>query len=213
MFDEANKAAEQQGCAIIFIDEIDVIGGSRENARGEMEKRVVSQLLTLMDGIKPRSNVLVIAATNMPNALDPSLRRFGRFDREICLGVPDVQGRLDILQIKTKKMRLGDDVDLQWIAENTHGFVGADIGQLTTEAAMLCIKEFADEIDYEMEKLPDELINRMYVSMKHFREAIKICNPSTLRETHVEVPNVTWEDIGGLYEVKKQIKELIQFPI
>ena len=212
-FEKADEEAQAQGCAIIFIDEIDVIGGSRENSRGEVEKRVVSQLLTLMDGIKPRSNVLVMAATNRPNALDPSLRRFGRFDREICLGVPDGNGRLQILQLKTKKMKLAEDVDLEWLAENATGYVGADLAQLCTEAAMLCIREKADLIDYQDTKLPDGLLEGMKVSMKHFKTALGICNPSTLRDTFVEIPKTTWADIGGLADVKKQLKELIQFPI
>lgn len=126
-FEKADQEAKAQGCAIIFIDEIDVIGGKREEQRGEIEKRIVSQLLTLMDGLKPRSNVLVLAATNRPNSLDPSLRRFGRFDREIILGVPDASGRLQILQLKTKKMRLAEDVDLEWLAENATGYVGSDL--------------------------------------------------------------------------------------
>ena len=126
-FAKAEEEAAHSGCAIIFIDEIDVIGGNRENSRGEVEKRIVSQLLTLMDGIKPRANLLVMAATNRPNALDPSLRRFGRFDREITLGVPDTSGRLQVLKLKTRKMKLADDVDLEYVAENSSGFVGADL--------------------------------------------------------------------------------------
>lgn len=171
-FEKADEEAAKQGCAIIFIDEIDVIGGSRESARGEVEKRIVSQLLTLMDGIKPRTNVLVLAATNRPNSLDPSLRRFGRFDREICLGVPDGPGRLQILQIKTRKMKLGDDVDLNYLAENATGFVGADLAQLCTEAAMLCIREKAELIDYEDSKLPEGMLESMKISQKHFKAAL-----------------------------------------
>ncbi|CAL5972420.1 Cell_division protein 48 [Hexamita inflata] len=212
-FEKADEEARTSGCAIIFIDEIDVIGGSREQSRGEVEKRIVSQLLTLMDGIKPRSNVLVMAATNRPNSLDASLRRFGRFDREIALGVPDGSGRLHILQLKTRKMKLAEDVDLEWIAENANGYVGADIAQLCTEAAMLCIREKAELIDYQSSDLPEGMLEAMKVEMKHFKTALGVCNPSTLRDTFVEIPKTSWADIGGLHDVKKTLKELIQFPI
>ncbi|KAH0576258.1 Cell division protein 48 [Spironucleus salmonicida] len=212
-FEKADEEALARGCAIIFIDEIDVIGGSREESKGEVEKRIVSQLLTLMDGIKPRSNVLVLAATNRPNALDASLRRFGRFDREICLSVPDIDGRLSILKIKTKKMRLAEDIDFEYLADNTNGFVGADIAQLCTEAAMLCIREKSEMIDFEEANLPAGMIDSMFIEMAHFKTALNSINPSTLRDTVVEMPKTTWDDIGGLHEVKKNLKELIQYPI
>jgi transitional endoplasmic reticulum ATPase len=213
VFEKAEEGAREVGCAIIFIDEIDTIGGKREDSRGETEKRITSQLLTLMDGMKPRCNVIVLAATNRPNALDPALRRYGRFDREICIGVPDTSGRLHVLRLKTQKMRLGEDVDLLQLAENTHGFVGADIAQLCTEAAMLCIREKSELIDFTSDKLPEGMVEGMWIGQKHFRAALLVVQPSTLRETFVEIPKTTWADIGGLDEIKLQMKQMIQYPI
>ena len=205
--------AEEHAPAIIFIDEIDSIAPNRDKAGGEVEKRVVSQLLTLMDGIKSRSNVVVIAATNRPNTIDPALRRFGRFDREIDIGVPDEAGRLEILGIHTKKMKLDDDVDLEAIAHETHGFVGADLASLCTEAAMLCIRGRLNEIDIEDDDIDVEILNQMKVTMDDFRTALKNANPSSLRETVVEVPNIKWADIGGLEDVKQELKETVQYPL
>lgn len=210
---QAFKDAEDHAPSIIFIDEIDSIAPNRDKTGGEVERRVVSQLLTLMDGIKSRSNVVVIAATNRPNTIDPALRRFGRFDREIDIGVPDEVGRLQILAIHTKKMKLDDDVDLDTIAHDTHGFVGADLASLCTEAAMLCIRAKLDLIDLEDETIDVEVLNAMKVTMDDFRTALKDANPSTLRETVVEVPNIHWDDIGGLEDVKQELRETVQYPL
>ena len=209
----AFEEAEKNAPSIIFIDELDSIAPNRDKTGGEVERRVVSQLLTLMDGIKARSNVVVIAATNRPNTIDPALRRFGRFDREIDIGVPDKIGRLEILGIHTKKMKLSEDVDLEIIADSTHGFVGADLASLCTEAAMLCIRDKLDIIDLEDDTIPIEILDSLCVTMDHFRTALKNANPSTLRETVVEVPNIHWEDIGGLEQVKQELRETVENPL
>ena len=174
--------------AIIFIDEIDSIAPKREKTQGEVERRIVSQLLTLMDGLKARAHVVVIGPTNRPNTIDAALRRFGRFDREVDIGVPDENGRLEVLRIKTKNMKLGDDVDLEQLAKETHGYVGADIAALCTEAAMQCIREKMDVIDLDDDEIDAEILDSMAVSQDHFRTALGISNPSALRETAVEVP-------------------------
>jgi len=210
---KAFEEAEKNSPAIIFIDELDSIAPNREKVHGEVERRVVSQLLTLMDGLKGRGHVIVIAATNRPNSLDPALRRFGRFDREIDIGVPDEIGRLEILRIHTKNMKLAENVNLEDIAKDTHGFVGADVAALCTEAALQCIREKMDIIDIEDEKIDAKILEAMAVSQEHFKFAQGNVNPSSLRETHVEIPNIKWEDIGGLEEVKKQLQEMILFPI
>lgn len=209
----AFQEAEKNAPSIIFIDEIDSIAPNREKTHGEVEKRVVSQLLTLMDGMKGRSNVIVIAATNRPNTLDPALRRFGRFDREIDIGVPDENGRLEILRIHTRNMKLDNDVDLESIAKQTHGFVGADIASLCTEAAMQCIREKMDLIDIDSDLIDAAILDSMSVSQTHFKISMDTANPASLRETIIEVPNVKWEDIGGLEETKIELKELVQYPI
>jgi transitional endoplasmic reticulum ATPase len=209
----AFEEAEKNSPSIIFIDEIDSIAPNREKTNGEVEKRVVSQLLTLMDGMKGRVNVIVIAATNRPNTLDPALRRFGRFDREIDIGVPDENGRMEIFRIHTRNMKLADDVDPELIAKQTHGFVGADIASLCTEAAMQCIKEKMDLIDIDGDSIDAEVLDAMAVSQEHFKIAMSAANPASLRETVVEVPNVKWEDIGGLEDTKKELKEMVQYPI
>merc|ERR1711939_1133350 len=170
-----------------------------------VEKRVVSQLLTLMDGMKGRNNVVVIAATNRPNTIDQALRRFGRFDRELDIGVPDDNGRLEVLRIHTKNMKLAPDVQLQTIASNTHGYVGADLAQLCTEAALTCIREKMEFIDLEEETIDAEILDNMAVTQDHFTNAMGQCNPSSLRETVVEVPNVKWDDIGGLEQTKREL--------
>ena len=210
---KAFEEAEKNAPAIIFIDEVDSIAPKRDKAQGEVERRVVSQLLTLMDGLKSRSNVVVMAATNRPNSIDPALRRFGRFDREIDLGVPDADGRLEILRIHTKNMKLDDNVDLDAIARDTHGYVGADLAQLCSEAAMQCIREKMDIIDIEDDTIPAEVLDSMRVTQEHFDVAMHQSNPSALRETIVEVPNVTWADVGGLEKVKQELKELVQYPV
>jgi transitional endoplasmic reticulum ATPase len=209
----AFEEAEKNSPAIIFIDEIDSIAPKREKTGGEVERRVVSQLLTLMDGVKGRGQVVIIGATNRPNAIDPALRRFGRFDREIDIGVPDEIGRIEVLRIHTKNMKLSDDVDISQLAKSTHGFVGADLAQLCSEAAMNCIREKMDLIDLEEETIDAEVLDAMAVNMEHFKAALGNVNPSSLRETVVEVPNVSWDDIGGLDEVKRDLQEMILYPI
>ncbi|KTW27984.1 cell division control protein 48 [Pneumocystis carinii B80] len=210
---KAFEEAEKNSPSIIFIDEIDSIAPKREKTNGEVERRVVSQLLTLMDGMKARSNVIVMAATNRPNSIDPALRRFGRFDREIDISIPDPTGRLEILQIHTKNMKLGDDVDLEQIASETHGYVGSDIASLCSEAAMQQIREKMDLIDLEEDTIDAEVLDSLGVTMENFRFALGVSNPSALRETVIEVPNVRWEDIGGLEDVKAELKETIQYPV
>ncbi|ANQ05829.1 Cell division cycle ATPase [Plasmodium coatneyi] len=282
------KASEKTPC-IIFIDEIDSIANKRSKSTNELEKRVVSQLLTLMDGLKKNNNVLVLAATNRPNSIDPALRRFGRFDREIEIPVPDEQGRYEILLTKTKKMKLDADVNLRKIAKECHGYVGADLAQLCFEAAIQCIKEHvhfldldeedfiefmkisvderpgsdgnnlgennllpngeekkkrgfffqrgesksaatsiksspsskeerqsnkgAERLDSKAKKIPPYILNKLTIKAKHFQHALNICNPSSLRERQVQIPTVTWEDIGGMQEVKEQLKETILYPL
>merc|ERR1712078_772817 len=210
---KAFEEAEKNSPAIIFIDEIDSIAPKRDKTNGEVERRIVSQLLTLMDGLKQRAHVVVIAATNRPNTLDPALRRFGRFDREIDIGVPDENGRLEIYRIHTRNMKLDDDVDPELIAKETNGFVGADMAALCTEAAMQCIREKMDLIDIEDDTIDAEVLDSMAVTHDHFKYALGVSNPSSLRETVVEAPNVTWDDIGGLTDVKNELRELVQYPI
>jgi len=210
---KAFEEAEKNAPAIIFIDEVDSIAPKRDKAEGEVERRVVSQLLTLMDGLKSRSNVVVMAATNRPNSIDPALRRFGRFDRELDIGIPDPIGRLEILRIHTKNMKLAEEVDLEAIAKDTHGFVGADLAQLCSEAAMNCIREKMELIRIEDDNIPAEVLNSMFVTQEHFKAAMKKTNPSALRETTVEVPNVTWADVGGLENTKRELQELVQYPV
>jgi len=211
---KAFEEAEKNSPAIIFIDEIDSIAPKREKTNGEVERRIVSQLLTLMDGLKSRATVVVIGATNRPNSIDPALRRFGRFDREIDIGIPDATGRLEILRIHTKKMKLEEGVDLEKISSETHGYVGSDLAQLCTESALQCIREKMDIIDLEDETIPVDVLNSMSVTMEHFKSALGSSKgPSALRETVVEIPNVTWDDIGGLEDVKRQLKETVQYPV
>ncbi|MCK4335114.1 MAG: AAA family ATPase, partial [Candidatus Aenigmarchaeota archaeon] len=194
IFEEAEKNAP----SIIFIDEIDSLAPKREEVTGEVEKRVVSQLLALMDGLKTRGKIIVIAATNRENALDPALRRGGRFDREIEIGVPDTMGRKEILQIHTRNMPLEKDVDLNWLAEVTYGFVGADLEALAKEAAMSALRRNLPQISWKKDELPPDALNKLRVSKKDFDNARKMVEPSAMREVMVEIPNVKWEDIGGL---------------
>lgn len=210
---KAFEEAEKNAPSIIFIDEIDSIAPKRDKTNGEVERRIVSQMLTLMDGLKKRANVVVIGATNRPNTIDPALRRFGRFDREIDIGCPDENGRLEIFRIHTRNMKLDEDVDPEEVARETHGFVGADIAALCTEAAMQCIREKMDLIDIEDDTIDAEVLNAMSVNQEHFKHALSQANPSSLRETVVEVPNVTWEDIGGLTDVKRELREVVQYPV
>lgn len=210
---KAFEEAEKNSPAIIFIDEIDSIAPKRDKVNGEVERRIVSQLLTLMDGMKSRSNVVVIAATNRPNSIDPALRRFGRFDRELDIGIPDETGRLEILSIHTKNMKLDEDVNLEAVAKETHGHVGADLAQLCTEAAMNCIREKMDLIDLEADTIDAAVLDSMAVTQDHFKMALGNSNPSALRETVVEIPNVTWDDVGGLEDVKRELQELVGYPV
>nr|XP_023879016.1 cell division cycle protein 48 homolog [Quercus suber]POE77308.1 cell division cycle protein 48 like [Quercus suber] len=210
---KAFEEAEKNAPSIIFIDEIDSIAPKREKTNGEVERRIVSQLLTLMDGLKSRVHVIVMGATNRPNSIDPALRRFGRFDREIDIGVPDEVGRLEVLRIHTKNMKLADDVDLERVSKDTHGYVGADLAALCTEAALQCIREKMDVIDLDDETIDAEVLNSMAVTNEHFQSALGTSNPSALRETVVEVPNVSWEDVGGLDNVKRELQETVQYPV
>lgn len=210
---KAFEEAEKNAPAIIFIDELDAIAPKREKTHGEVERRIVSQLLTLMDGLKQRSHVIVMAATNRPNSVDTALRRFGRFDREVDIGIPDATGRLEILRIHTKNMKLADDVDLEQVASETHGHVGADLAALCSEAALQQIREKMDLIDLEDESIDAEVLDSLAVTQEDFRWALGKSNPSALRETAVEVPSVSWEDIGGLESVKRELQELVQYPV
>ncbi|UCD07536.1 MAG: CDC48 family AAA ATPase [Candidatus Aenigmatarchaeota archaeon] len=210
VFEEAEKNAP----SIIFIDEIDAIAPKREEVTGEVERRVVSQILTLMDGLKSRGKVIVIAATNRPNALDPALRRPGRFDREIEIGVPDAKGRKEILQIHTRNMPLSKDVDIDWLASITYGFVGADLEALAKEAAMLSLRRNLPSLSWKKtEELPEKALEKLRVEKKDFENALKMVEPSAMREVLVEVPKVKWTDIGGLEGVKETLKEVVQWPL
>jgi transitional endoplasmic reticulum ATPase len=210
---EVFKEAEQNAPSIIFIDEIDSIAPKREEVSGDVEKRVVSQLLTLMDGISSRGKIVVIGATNRPNALDPALRRPGRFDREIEIGIPDDQGRLDIMLIHTRGMPLTEDVNLESIAKVTHGFVGADLEALSKEAAMRSLRRILPEINLDQSKIPAEILNKIKVTKQDFDEALKDVQPSAMREVLVQKPNVKWEDIGGLKQIKEELAEAIEWPL
>ena len=245
-FEDAEANAADYNGAIIFIDEIDSIAPRRDKAGGEVEKRIVSQLLTLMDGLKPSSRVIVIAASNRPGVIEPALRRPGRFDRELDMGIPDEQGRLEILQIKTRDMRLGQDVDLHILARGSHGFVGADLQQLCMEAALQCIREKMGVIDFDKDRVDKKVLDSILVEMRHFEHAMGVVHPSSLREnavsyacisqltctmlslfriififltiitvmsTQVEVPDVHWEDVGGLEDVKRELHETVQYPV
>lgn len=210
---EVFKEAEENAPSIIFIDEIDSIAPKREEVSGDVEKRVVSQLLTLMDGIQSRGKLVVIGATNRPNAIDPALRRPGRFDREIEIGIPDEQGRLDILMIHTRGMPLTEDVDLASIARVTHGFVGADLEALSKEAAMRSLRRILPEINLEQPNIPAEILNKIKVTKQDFDEALRDIQPSAMREVLVQKPNVKWEDVGGLQKVKEELAEAIEWPL
>jgi transitional endoplasmic reticulum ATPase len=209
IFEQASK----QGPSIIFLDEIDAIAPKRENAAGDVERRVVAQLLTLMDGLKQRENVIVIAATNLPNSIDPALRRPGRFDREIEITIPDRSERLHILEIHTRGMPLDDDVDLRHLASITHGFVGADLEALCREAAMVCLRKLLDKIDLGQKRITYSQLASIRVSMSEFLQGFQSVEPSAIREVFVEVPNVRWEDVGGLESIKQQLREAITWPL
>ena len=209
-FEEAEKNAP----SIVFIDEIDAIASKREEIKGEVERRVVAQLLALMDGLKSRGKVVVIAATNVPNILDPALRRPGRFDREIEIGVPGKEGRLNILKIHTRNMPLGKKVNLKELANITHGFVGADLAALAKEAAMIVLRKiFPDLKLQEEEPISKEILEKLRITQKDFKEALKVVRPSALREVLVEIPNIKWIDIGGLQDVKQELIEAVEWPL
>ena len=205
--------AEENAPSIIFIDELDAIAPKREEVVGEVEKRIVAQLLTLMDGLKGRGKVVVLGATNRPNALDPALRRPGRFDREIELGVPDKKGRKEILQIHTRGMPLEKEVNLDELASMTHGYVGADLAALGREAAMKTLRRILPKINLEEETIPMEILENLRVTRKDFMDAYKEVQPTAMREVMIEVPNVRWDDIGGLDSVKKELREAIEWPL
>jgi len=207
------KEAEENAPSIIFIDEIDAIAPRREEVTGEVERRVVAQLLALMDGLKGRGQVIVIGATNRPEAVDPALRRPGRFDREIAIGVPDKRGRKEILQIHTRGMPLADDVNLDELAEITHGYSGADLAALAREAAMSALRNFLPQIDLKTGTIPTEVLQKLKVTRADFFNALRDVQPSALREVYIEVPEVRWEDIGGLENVKQQLIEAVEWPL
>ncbi len=207
--------AQAHAPAIIFIDEIDSIAPKREEMGGEkqVERRVVAQLLSLLDGLESRGHVIVIGATNIPNTIDPALRRPGRFDREISIPIPDKNGRLEILEIHTRGMPLAEDVSREKLAEITHGFVGADLEALAREAAMSALRKILPKIDFEMQDIPYETLMKLEVTMDNFRDAMKEVEPSAIREVFVEVPNVQWSDVGGLEDIKEELKEAVEWPL
>jgi transitional endoplasmic reticulum ATPase len=209
IFDTARSHAP----SIIFLDEIDAIAPRREEVRGEVEKRVVAQLLAIMDGLESRGQVIVIAATNIPNALDPALRRPGRFDREIAVSVPDQNGRREILHIHTRGMPLADDVQLDEIARDTHGFVGADLQALCKEAAMLALRQALPSLEPGSDGNPLELISDLQVRQEHFLQALSEIEPSAVREVFVEIPHVDWDELGGLETIKQEVREAVEWPL
>ena len=207
------KEAQENAPSIIFIDEIDSIAPKREEVTGEVEKRVTSQLLSLMDGLQSRGKVVVIGATNRPNAIDPALRRPGRFDREIEIGVPDRDGRLEVLEIHTRGMPLAEDVDLKKLADVTHGFVGADLESLAKEAAIRALRRILPEINLEAQSIPGDILNKIIVKMADFQDALKEVEPSAMREVLVEIPDVSWDQVGGLEDVKEELREAVEWPL
>ncbi|MCJ7712907.1 CDC48 family AAA ATPase, partial [Candidatus Bathyarchaeota archaeon] len=210
---EIFQQAQQNSPSIIFIDELDAIAPKREEVTGEVERRVVAQLLALMDGLSGRGNVIVIGATNRPQALDPALRRPGRFDREIEIGVSDKKGRYEILQIHTRGMPLAEDVDLKKLSEMSHGYTGADLAALGRETAMKALRRYLPQITLEEERIPPEVLEKMDVRMDDFLHAYKEITPTAMREVYIEVSNVHWDDAGGLEDVKQQLKEAVEWPI
>ena len=211
------EEAEQNAPSIIFFDEIDAIATKREETKGDVEKRVVAQLLGLMDGLKSRGKVIVIAATNMPNMLDPALRRPGRFDREIELGVPSKNGRLEIMKIHTRHMPLAKGVNLSEVAKVTHGFVGADLNALAKEAAMIVLRRILPDLKKagieEGQEIPAEILEKLMITQKDFIEALKVVRPSAMREVLVETPEVSWQDVGGLRGIKEKLQEAVEWPL
>ena len=210
---EIFEEAAENAPTVIFIDEIDAIAPKREEVTGEVERRVVAQILALMDGLKERGKVIVIGATNRPDALDQALRRPGRFDREIELRVPDREGRMEILEIHTRAMPLSDDVNIDKLAETTHGFVGADLAALCREAAMNALRRVLPDIDLQEQRIAPEILDKLFVTSNDFIDSMKSISPSALREVFIEVPNVHWGDIGGLQELKESLKEVVEWPL
>lgn len=211
---QAFEEAQAKAPAIIFMDELDSIAPKRDQAQGETEKRIVSQLLTLMDSLKPSSNVMVVGATNRPNVIESALRRPGRFDRELEIAIPDEDGRHEILQIKTRDMKLDPSVDLFQIARDTHGFVGADLSQLSLESGIQCIRSNVKNFDIDSEEpIPEDALETLVVNNDHFMHALSVCDPSSMRDSKVEVPDISWQDIGGLEETKRELQEMVRYPI
>jgi transitional endoplasmic reticulum ATPase len=210
---EIFQQGEKNAPSIIFVDELDAIAPKREEVTGEVERRVVAQLLALMDGLSGRGNVIVIGATNRPSALDPALRRPGRFDREIEIGVPDKQARHEILQIHTRGMPLAENVELERLSKMTHGYTGADLAALCRETAMKALRRYLPQINLEEERVPPNVLERMEVNMEDFINAFKEITPTAMREVYIEVPTVYWEDVGGLEEVKQELKEAVEWPL
>jgi transitional endoplasmic reticulum ATPase len=209
IFDEATRRAP----SIIFLDEIDAIAPRRDRAVGDVEKRVVAQLLALMDGLSQRQHVIVLAATNLPNVLDPALRRPGRFDREITIPIPDQHGRGEILEIHSRGMPLAKDVAIARLAAITHGFVGADLEALCREAGMVALRQLLPLVDFSQRHIPYELLSQLEVTMEDFQEALREVEPSAIREVFVEVPDVSWDEVGGLEEVKRRLREAVEWPM
>lgn len=207
------EEAQENSPSIIFIDELDAIAPKREESKGEVERRVVAQLLSLMDGLEARQKVIVIAATNRSDDIDEALRRPGRFDREIEIGVPDRKGRKEILQIHTRNMPLEDDVDPEDISEKTHGYVGADIEALCKESAMAAIRRFLPEIDHDKDRIPSDVLDNLSVTYDDIKQGLRLVEPSAMREVMVRVPDVTWNDVGGLDKAKSRLKEMVEWPL
>lgn len=210
---EIFQKAQETSPSIIFIDEMDAIAPKREEVTGEVERRVVAQLLSLMDGMGSRGNIIVIGATNRPNAIDPALRRPGRFDREVEIGVPDKAGRYEVLQIHTRNMPLAEDVELKRLSDVTHGYTGADIASLCREAAMKALRRYIPEINLEEERVPPEILEKMIVKMDDFLSAYREITPTAMREVYVEVPQVHWNEVGGLKQVKQELMESVEWPL
>ncbi len=210
---EIFQKAQETAPSIIFIDEMDAIAPKREEVTGEVERRVVAQLLSLMDGMGARGNIIVIGATNRPNAIDPALRRPGRFDREIEIGVPDKMGRYEILQIHTRTMPLASDVDLHRLSDICHGYTGADISSLCREAAMKALRRYLPEINLEEERIPSTILEKMEVNLDDFTNAYREITPTAMREVYIEVPSVNWADVGGLTDVKQELQEAVEWPL
>jgi transitional endoplasmic reticulum ATPase len=210
---EIFQKAQETAPSIVFIDEMDAIAPKREEVTGEVERRVVAQLLSLMDGMGTRGNIIVIGATNRPNAIDPALRRPGRFDREIEIGVPDKAGRNEIVQIHTRNMPLAEDVDIRRLSDITHGYTGADISSLSREAAMKALRRYMPEINLEEERVPPEILDRMVVKEDDFLSAYREITPTAMREVYVEVPSVHWEEVGGLDKIKNELEQSVEWPL